>query len=205
LVTEARWEGNDTCRRIEEANSSRVDVDFGLWPLGLVFELGTLYFVTCTPRRRLPEASSKTSSSKSKYNAQGQSSKTQAQSPLGRGMLLATQSDGVLSSFQKQTGGAMIEQELALALALRERAVSALEASTTMLQVANDLIKQGNQKEAARLRNEARYKRNESILLMDQATAVEHHRSNILSFPARETSGSDAGRHSSTPKKTRTH
>lgn len=78
-----------------------------------------------------------------------------------------------------------MEQELALAL--RERAVSALEASTTMLQVAQDLLKQGNQREAARLRNEARYKRNESILLMDQATAVEHHQSNILRSPDRKT------------------
>jgi hypothetical protein len=98
----------------------------------------------------------------------------------------------------------MREQESALASALRERAVSALETSTTMLLVANDLLKQGNQKEAARLRNEARYKRNESILLMDQATAVEHHQSNILRFPARNTPGSDADSHSSTPKKTRT-
>lgn len=83
-----------------------------------------------------------------------------------------------------------MEQELALAL--RERAVSALEASTTMLQVANDLLKQGNQKEAARLRNEARYKRNESILLMDQATAVEQHHSKILRFPERKTLKEDS-------------
>jgi hypothetical protein len=79
-----------------------------------------------------------------------------------------------------------MEQDLALAL--RERAVSALEASTTMLQVAQDLLRQGNQKEAARLRNEARYKRNESILLMNQATAVEQRQSNILSFPGRNSS-----------------
>lgn len=78
-----------------------------------------------------------------------------------------------------------MEQELAMAL--RQRAVSALEASTMMLQVAQDLLRQGNQKEAARLRNEARYKRNESILLMDQATAVEQHHSNILRFPAGRT------------------
>jgi len=52
-----------------------------------------------------------------------------------------------------------------LALALRERALAALEISTTMLTVAQNLQQQGNQSEAARLRNEARYKRNESILL----------------------------------------
>ena len=44
-----------------------------------------------------------------------------------------------------------------LATALRERALSALEVSTTMLTVAQTLLRQGNQKEAARLRNEARY------------------------------------------------
>ena len=77
-----------------------------------------------------------------------------------------------------------MEQELALAL--RERAVSALQTSTTMLKVAQTLSKQGNQTEAARLRNEARYKRNESILLMDEARAVEQHTSNIVRFPARK-------------------
>ena len=75
-----------------------------------------------------------------------------------------------------------MDQELALAL--RQRAVSALETSTTMLQVAQTLLRQGNQKEAARLRNEARYKRNESILLMEQANSAEHGQSKILLFSA---------------------
>ncbi|MDQ2920643.1 MAG: hypothetical protein M3R52_03355 [Acidobacteriota bacterium] len=83
-----------------------------------------------------------------------------------------------------------MEQELALAL--RERAVSALETSTTMLKVAQSLLKQGNQTEADRLRNEARYKRNESILLMDQARAVEHRSSNVLQFPPRKTPAASA-------------
>jgi len=78
-----------------------------------------------------------------------------------------------------------MEQELATAL--RERAVSALETSTMMLEVAQSLLKQGNESEAARLRAEARYKRNESILLMDQARAVEQRSSNILHFPSRKT------------------
>jgi hypothetical protein len=78
-----------------------------------------------------------------------------------------------------------MEQELAMAL--RERAVSALETSTTMLKVAQSLSQQGNESEAARLRAEARYKRNESILLMDQAWAVEQRFSNILHFPSRKT------------------
>ena len=73
-----------------------------------------------------------------------------------------------------------------LALALRERALSALEISTTMLTVAQTLQQQGNQREAARLRNEARYKRNESILLMDQARKVEQQSSNVLRFPDRK-------------------
>jgi hypothetical protein len=74
-----------------------------------------------------------------------------------------------------------------LALALRERAVAALQKSTTMLKVAQNLLKQGNQTEADRLRNEARYKRNESILLMDQARSVEQRSSNVLRFPQRNT------------------
>jgi hypothetical protein len=77
--------------------------------------------------------------------------------------------------------------EQQLAFALRERAVAALQVSTTMLKVAENLLKQGNQTEAARLRNEARYKRNESILLMDQAKAAEQRSSNVLRFPERNT------------------
>ena len=74
-----------------------------------------------------------------------------------------------------------------LALALRERAVAALQTSTTMLKVSQTLLRQGNNTEAARLRNEARYKRNESILLMDQAREVEQRSSNVLRFPERNT------------------
>jgi hypothetical protein len=84
-----------------------------------------------------------------------------------------------------------MEQELALAL--RERAVLALQASTTMLQVAQQLQKQGNQTEAGRLRNEARYKRNESILLMDQARSVEQDSARILQFKGRQTSTGSLG------------
>ena len=78
-----------------------------------------------------------------------------------------------------------MDQELTLAL--RERAVAALQTSTTMLKVAQNLLKQGNQTEADRLRNEARYKRNESILLMDQARSVEQRSSNVVRFPGRNT------------------
>jgi hypothetical protein len=62
-----------------------------------------------------------------------------------------------------------------------------LQTSTTMLEVAQKLMRQGNNTEAARLRNEARYKRNESILLMDQAREVEQRSSNVLKFPERNT------------------
>jgi hypothetical protein len=78
-----------------------------------------------------------------------------------------------------------------LALALRERALAALEVSTTMLTVAQNLLRQGNLREAARLRGEARYKRNESILLMDQARKVEKGSSNLLGFPNRRTAEAD--------------
>jgi len=77
----------------------------------------------------------------------------------------------------------MMDQELALAL--RERAVAALEISTTMLKVAQNLQLQGNEAEADRLRDEARNKRNESILLMDQAMSLGQ-RSNVLEFPKRQ-------------------
>jgi hypothetical protein len=95
--------------------------------------------------------------------------------------------------------GTAMEQELAMAL--RERAVSALETSTTMLKVAQSLSQQGNESEAARLRAEARYKRNESILLMDQARGVEQRSSNILHFPSRKITA--ASEEESQPSKTR--
>ena len=74
-----------------------------------------------------------------------------------------------------------------LILALRERAVESLRASTKMLKVAQNLLQQGNRKEAARLRNDARFKRNESILLMDQARGLEQKASNILQFRQKHT------------------
>jgi len=57
---------------------------------------------------------------------------------------------------------------------LREQAMEALQESTTMLQVANDLLEQGNIKEAERLHNAARTKRNVSVLLMAKANAMEN-------------------------------
>ena len=58
-------------------------------------------------------------------------------------------------------------------LTLREKALEALEKSTRMLQVALDLLTQGNQTEATRVRNEARKHRTISTLLMAEANNLE--------------------------------
>lgn len=71
------------------------------------------------------------------------------------------------------------------AMTLRQRADAAFEAANSMLRVAQHLLTQGNQREAARLRNEAREKRNESVLLMDKARVVEAGQSNVLQFRPR--------------------
>ena len=86
-----------------------------------------------------------------------------------------------------------------LASVLRERALSALESSMTMLEVAQNLLQQGNQREAARLRNDARFKRNESILLLDQARKVAQQSSNLLRFPDRKTAESSVEGKSALP------
>ena len=56
---------------------------------------------------------------------------------------------------------------------LREQAIQALQESTTMLEVACNLMEQGNRKEADRLHNAARTKRNVSVWLMAKANALE--------------------------------
>ncbi len=58
-------------------------------------------------------------------------------------------------------------------LSLRERALEALEKSTKTLEVAFGLLKQGNQAEADRLRDEARKQRTISTLLMAEANREE--------------------------------
>ena len=58
-------------------------------------------------------------------------------------------------------------------LTLREKALEALESSTKMLQVALDLLTQGNQVEATRVRDEARKQRTISTLLMAEANSLE--------------------------------
>ena len=70
----------------------------------------------------------------------------------------------------------MVNQEV---FALRQEALEALEKSTTMLEVALELIEQGNQAEAKRLRNEAHTQRTISTLLMSEANNIERDRKSI--------------------------
>ena len=56
---------------------------------------------------------------------------------------------------------------------LRRQALQALEKSTRMFEVAFDLLKQGNESEAERVRDEARAERTISTLLMAEANNLE--------------------------------
>jgi hypothetical protein len=56
---------------------------------------------------------------------------------------------------------------------LREKAMEALQRSTTMLKVAGKLLDQGNVEEAKRLRDQARAQRNISVWLMAKANTLE--------------------------------
>ncbi len=58
--------------------------------------------------------------------------------------------------------------------ALREQAMEALKESTTMLEVASNLLDAGNREEAIRLKDEARAKRNVSVWLMSEANTLEN-------------------------------
>jgi hypothetical protein len=58
--------------------------------------------------------------------------------------------------------------------ALREQAMAALQESTTMLEVASNLLDAGNREEAIRLKDEARGKRNVSVWLMSEANTLEN-------------------------------
>ena len=59
-------------------------------------------------------------------------------------------------------------------LALRKRALEALEQSTKMLNVASTLLTQGNRSEAALLLRNARRKRRISTLLLAEANRLEN-------------------------------
>lgn len=70
--------------------------------------------------------------------------------------------------------------------ALREQAMEALEASTTMLEVASNLLDAGNRKEATRLKDEACAKRNVSVWLMSKANTLESAMRSDLRFGLQE-------------------
>ena len=72
-------------------------------------------------------------------------------------------------------------------LTLREKALEALEKSTKMLQVALDLLTQGNQVEAARVQKEARKQRTISTFLMAEANKLEMNLNMVRSQPYRNT------------------
>jgi hypothetical protein len=63
---------------------------------------------------------------------------------------------------------------------LREQAMEALKESTTMLEVASNLLDAGNQEEAVRLKEEARAKRNVSVWLMSEANTLENAKSKAV-------------------------
>ncbi len=73
--------------------------------------------------------------------------------------------------------------------ALREQAIKALKASTTMLEVASNLLDAGNREEAVRLKEEARAKRNISVWLMSKANTLESSASGEESISVEETHG----------------
>ena len=60
-----------------------------------------------------------------------------------------------------------------MGLTLRQHALEALEKSTKMFEVAIELLKQGNQVEAERVRNQARTQRTLSTLLMVEASNLD--------------------------------
>jgi hypothetical protein len=73
-----------------------------------------------------------------------------------------------------------------LATPLRERAMENLQQSTVMLKVACNLMEQGNRREAKRLQDAARAKREVSVMLMAQATALEKGAPRVFSRPNEE-------------------
>ncbi len=75
------------------------------------------------------------------------------------------------------------------ATALREQALEALQASTTMLEVASNLLDAGNRAEAVRLKEEARAKRNVSVWLMSKANTLESSTPRDERFSIQETHG----------------
>jgi hypothetical protein len=72
---------------------------------------------------------------------------------------------------------------------LREQAMAALRESTTMLEVASNLLDAGNREEAVRLKEEARAKRNVSVWLMGKANTLENAKFSEVRSQLHETHG----------------
>ncbi len=89
------------------------------------------------------------------------------------GMIFAVLSVGATRTFANKTLGEIGMGRHGTVTSLRQQAMEALHKSTTMLDVASSLLKQGNREEAKRLQEEARAKRSESIWLMAKANTIE--------------------------------
>ena len=76
--------------------------------------------------------------------------------------------------FDNKTSEVGIVRKNQESMPLREQAMEALLESTTMLEVASNLLEQGNIEESERLHKAARTKRNVSVLLMAKANALEN-------------------------------
>ena len=72
---------------------------------------------------------------------------------------------------------------------LREQAMAALRESTTMLEVASNLLDAGNMDEAVRLKDEARAKRNVSVWLTGKANTLENAKLRDLPTQLHQTHG----------------
>jgi hypothetical protein len=77
----------------------------------------------------------------------------------------------LLCSKSKRAGGFLVGSRDGMQV--RKQALQALEKSTRMFDVAFDLLKQGNESEAERVRDEARAERTISTLLMAEANNLE--------------------------------
>lgn len=64
--------------------------------------------------------------------------------------------------------------------------MEALQQSTTMLEVASNLLDAGNREEAIRLKDEARAKRSVSVWLMSKASTLENAKLRDVRFPHRQ-------------------
>jgi len=105
-----------------------------------------------------------------------------------KGMLFAHEREYPTMLFANTTPGGIMGIESSVA-ALREQAMEALKESTTMLEVASNLLDAGNREEAIRLKDEARGKRNVSVWLMSKANTLDNDGSGNPRFQVHENFG----------------